>query len=251
MLILQKNIMINRIYKKARRIFCEKSDSIKPENKYQSFKKVSYSQSGEDLIIDYIFKARNIINFTYLDIGANHPCYINNTFIFYLKGCRGVNIEPNPKMVNLYIDFRPDDVALAVGISDQKGEFVYYEMDANELNTFSKEQSLYLEERGHKIINQQVIPVHTIDFIIQHYFNNVSPNVIFIDAEGMDLTIVKSIDFEKYSPEVLCIETISYELNGHGVKDSELINFVLSNGYFLYADTNINSIFVKKSFWFL
>jgi hypothetical protein len=48
---------------------------------------------------------------------------------------------------------------------------------------------------------------------------------------------------------VLCVETISYELSGNGKKDLELIDFVLSKGYMLYADTNINTIFVKKTFW--
>lgn len=243
--------MINRIYQKAYQIFSKKTETDNLNNKYEIFKKTSYSQSGEDLIINYILKARGLSTFTYLDIGANHPCHINNTYMFYLNGCRGVNIEPNPKLVDLYKETRPDDISLAIGISDKIGEFVYYEMDANELNTFSKEQSVYLEDRGHKIINQQIIKVQTIDHIIKNYFNDISPNVLFIDAEGLDFTILKSINFIKHSPEILCIETISYELNGHGIKDSELIDFVLSKGYFLYADTNINSIFVKKSFWLL
>ena len=233
------------------KIIDSKQNSLVPENNNSLFEKRSYSQSGEDLIIDYIFKARNKEKFTYVDIGSNHPCHINNTYLFYLKGCRGINIEPNPKMIDLFHKLREEDTNLSVGVSDQTGEMIYYEMDLHELNTFSKEQSLYLEERGHKILNQQVIPVSTIDSIFQNYFNNSCPNIIFIDAEGLDFKIIKSIDFNKYKPEVICVETISYELNGRGVKDSELIDFVLSKGYFLYADTNINSIFVKKSFWFL
>ena len=60
--------------------------------------KVSYSQSGEDLIVDFIFQALKIDNPTYLDIGAHHPSFINNTFFFYEKGCVGVCVEPDPTL---------------------------------------------------------------------------------------------------------------------------------------------------------
>ena len=238
--------MINKIYRKIASFFANETNT---KTDYSNYEKKSYSQSGEDIIIKYIFNARGVSNFTYLDIGANHPYNLNNTFLFYLDGCRGVNIEPNPILIEYFKTKRSDDTSIEVGVAENIGELTYYYMDANELNTFSKEQAIYLEERGHRILNESVISVLTINSIIKEYFNDVSPNIIFIDAEGMDLILIKSIDFDKYSPEVLCVESISYELNGNGIKDSELIDFVLSKGYMLYADTNINSIFVKKSFW--
>ena len=239
--------MIPKIIKKIASYLKVETKAIVKE--HVKFEKKSYSQSGEDLIIKYIFNARGVSNFTYLDIGANHPYNINNTFAFYLDGCRGVNIEPNPIMIERFKSFRPDDISIAAGAAEKTGEMIYYHMDVNELNTFSKEQATYLEDRGHKITKESVISVLTIGSIIKEYFNDRSPNVVFIDAEGMDLILIKSIDFDKYSPEVLCVESISYELNGNGIKDTELIEYVLSKGYIMYADTNINSIFVKKSFW--
>ena len=60
---------------------------------------LSFSQCGEDLLIDYVFKLRGIAQPSYIDIGANDPFYLNNTAIFYLRGCRGINIEANPKLI--------------------------------------------------------------------------------------------------------------------------------------------------------
>jgi FkbM family methyltransferase len=222
----------------------ERLDYINPQ-------KISYSQSGEDLIVDYIFKVRGLDNVSYLDIGANHPCYLNNTYIFYLKGSKGVNIEPNPKMIERFHNQRPNDVSIAAGAAPVKGELTYYELDSPELNTFSKEHALHMQEKGHTIHRETILPVITINYIIETYFNNISPNVLFIDTEGMDFDLVNSIDFTKYQPEVLCVESVSYELDGSGEKDTKLIDLILSKGYMLYADTNINSIFVRKDFWLI
>ncbi|MFM6249337.1 MAG: hypothetical protein ACKPEQ_09345, partial [Dolichospermum sp.] len=59
-------------------------------------KHISYSQCGEDLIINFIFNNLGIINPSYLDIGAHHPTYLSNTYSFYRKGCQGVCVEPDP-----------------------------------------------------------------------------------------------------------------------------------------------------------
>ena len=46
----------------------------------------SFSQEGEDLIIQRILKENNIkfIDLFYFDIGAGHPVKYSNTFYFYM-----------------------------------------------------------------------------------------------------------------------------------------------------------------------
>ncbi len=242
-------MLLNKIKNKLSSMFIK--EKVNERFDYINPQKISYSQSGEDLLVDYIFKVRGLEKVSYLDIGANHPLYINNTYIFYLKGSRGVNIEPNPKMIERFIKLRPNDISIAAGAAPDKGELIYYELDSPELNTFSKEHALQMQEKGHTIHRVTIFPVITINYIIATYFNNISPNVIFIDAEGMDFELVNSIDFNIYKPEVLCVESVSYELDGSGKKDAKLIDLITSKGYMLYADTNINSIFVRKDFWLL
>jgi hypothetical protein len=36
---------------------------------------------------------------------------------------------------------------------------------------------------------------------------------------------------------------------GAGAKRQDLVDFVLALGYVVYADTNLNTIFVRRDFW--
>jgi hypothetical protein len=89
----------------------------------------------------------------------------------------------------------------------------------------------------------------SIGSIVEKYYNDRFPDLLSLDVEGLDFEVISSIDFKKYQPKVICVETISYSKNGTGVKSSKLIKYVESKGYYLYADTNINTIFVKKDLW--
>jgi hypothetical protein len=72
------------------------------------------------------------------------------------------------------------------------------------------------------------------------------PNFINIDVEGLDLQIAKTIDFEKFKPEVFCVETLGFAGANKETKNQDLIDFFVSKGYFIYADTYINTIFCRK-----
>ncbi|SFO48016.1 methyltransferase, FkbM family [Algoriphagus ornithinivorans] len=214
------------------------------------FKK-SYSQCGEDLIIDYIFKLRGISYPQYLDIGAHHPKFLNNTELFYQKGCKGINIEANPLLHNAFEIYRPNDINLNIGISDKEEELDFYIMSDNTLSTFSKEECNYLIANGKKLDKVEKIKLTTIIHILDKYCNGIFPDFLSIDVEGLDLQIIKSIDFEKSSPKVICVEASEYSPVGSGAKRNELIDFLVSKGFYEYANTNLNSIMVKNDFWFI
>jgi FkbM family methyltransferase len=214
------------------------------------FGKISYSQSGEDIIVQYIFDCLNIEKPSYLDIGAHHPFYLNNTAIFYKKGSRGINIEPDPNLFIMFPEIRPKDINLNIGIGINQGESNFYVISTPTLNTFSKEEAeKYQKEGDFKIINTLKIKTDTISNIINQYSDGEFPDFLSLDAEGVDEEILKSIDFKKKFPKVICIETITFSTKGRGIKNSDIIAYLESQGYMLYADTNINSIFVKENLW--
>jgi hypothetical protein len=86
--------------------------------------KISYSQSGEDLILDFLLYDLNIKPITYLDIGTNDPIEINNTYLFYTKGYSGVCVEPNPIMFEKIKRFRK--ALVTDWISSSKKQFRPY-----------------------------------------------------------------------------------------------------------------------------
>jgi FkbM family methyltransferase len=226
-----------------------KNDSIKEEKNYS---KTSYSQSGEDLIVKFIFDAIGITTPSYIDVGAYHPEHLSNTALFYQNGSRGINIEPDPTLFESFKLARVEDINLNIGVDDVQGEKDFYIISTPTLNTFSKEEAENCtRENNHQIVTISKTKVDIISNIIQNYCKGVFPDFLSLDVEGLDLKILQSINYEQSSPVIICVETISFSETGNGVKDLHIIQFLESRGYMVYADTYINTIFVKKDKWVL
>ncbi len=213
--------------------------------------KTSYSQCGEDLIIQYIFNLRKIYKPSYIDIGANDPFFLNNTAIFYQKGCQGINIEANPNLIKNFQKHRPNDLNLNIGIGETEEELDFYIMNDNTLSSFSRNEcDKYIATGKYNIDKIEKIKTTTIQRIINNYNNSIFPDFLSIDAEGLDFEILKTIDYKKNSPKIICVEAAEYSPIGAGEKRSDLINFLKNNNYYEYANTNLNAIMVEKNFWF-
>ncbi len=213
--------------------------------------KKSYSQCGEDLLIQYIFTLRGVKNPSYIDIGANDPFFLSNTALFYKKGSRGINIEANPQLMKQFIANRPKDINLNIGISNKEEELDFYIMEDNTLSTFSKEDCDFMVSKGKTLKAVQKIKLITIADVLEKYFGNQFPDFMSIDVEGMDFQILQSIDFENSRPKVICVEAADYSPVGAGARRSELIDFLVAKGYYEYANTNLNAIMVDRKFWFI
>jgi FkbM family methyltransferase len=216
----------------------------------RKYQQISFSQCGEDLIVQYIFNSIGIKNPSYIDIGAHHPFYLNNTAIFSLTGSIGVNIEADPKLINRFRKLRQRDLNLNVGITKIDGFKDLYLMSNPTLNTFSKKEAEEYQLTGdYEILNVLKIPTLCMRSLITKYCNGVFPDFLSVDVEGIEMEIIEGIDIMLSYPKVICIETMSFSKNGKGKKNTLLIEFIKQKGYILYADTNINSIFVKKELW--
>jgi FkbM family methyltransferase len=188
---------------------------------------------------------------SYIDIGANHPYCISNTAMFYEGGCRGINIEANPQLIFNFQAARPDDINLNVGIGDKEGELDFYIMENNTLSSFSKKECDYYVSNGQKLLRTEKIRLTTVSAVLSSYFNDTFPDFLSLDVEGMDFDILKSIDWERHSPKIICVEAAEFSPIGAGKRRSELINFLEAKGFYEYANTNLNAIMVKRSFWFI
>ncbi len=209
--------------------------------------KSSWAQQGEDLVIDFIFTWHlNCNTPSYLDIGANHPYGLSNTYLFYKRGCRGVNVEPDPALIGQFQKLRPRDINLNMGVGLEYTELDFYLMSSSTLNTFSKKTANeYTKSKQHgypQIVEIKKIPVIPINDLLKKYFFQNKPYFISIDVEGWDYEIVSSIDFSIYKPELICIETNELIQN-----DFDKYAVLLANaGYWQYAENSINSIFIKE-----
>jgi FkbM family methyltransferase len=212
--------------------------------------KKSYSQSGEDLIIKFLFDNLNIQKPGYLDIGAHHPFYINNTALFHELGSTGINIEPDPTLFKEFPKYRKGDINLNIGIGIEESNADFYIISSPTLNTFSKtEAEKYKEEGNYSITDVINVPINNLENILNKYNGGKFPDFLTLDAEGIDELIIKSIDYKSNYPTIICVETISFSTSGKGVKNTQLIDYIIKNGYMVYADTNINTIFIRRDIW--
>jgi FkbM family methyltransferase len=211
----------------------------------------SFSQCGEDLISNFLFENYLRIPYpAYLDIGAHHPTYLSNTYFFYQKGCAGVCVEPDPTLYEVIRKKRPRDICVNAGVgASPESAADFYVMTERTLNTFSKKEADRYQSYGTQKIEAVVkIPLFSVNKILSDNFSS-CPNFLSLDVEGLDLLILQSFDFNQFRPEVFCIETLTYVEDKSQQKIQEIIRHMEHAGYFVYADTFINTIFVDKKSW--
>jgi FkbM family methyltransferase len=206
----------------------------------------SYSQSGEDVIVNMIFGFLGVKQPSYLDIGAWLPQAGNNTYLSYTRGGRGVLVEPNVAMIPELKAARPGDTVLNVGIgvTGQK-EADYYCMTVDQWNTFDKEEAeLRAAKSQARIVKVVKMPLVTINKVIEEHFRGKAPDFISIDVEGLDVAIMQTLDFQRFRPKVICAETlVPLGFN----MDPAMTKFLAQQGYEARAVTFPNTIYVDKS----
>ena len=215
-----------------------------------NFTRTSYSQAGEDAIVRYLFNDYGLKSITYLDLGTNIPDYCNNTYWFYKNKSRGVCVEADSSLIENIKKSRPRDKVINVGVSvSNEKEADFYIFNEPAINTFNK---LEADERSisgkYKIIKVNKVPLLNINDIISDNFKSY-PDYLSIDIEGLDLDVLKSLNFSIYPIPVICVETCTYSENHIRPKDQTISEFMGTVGYEIYADTYLNTIFINKA-WF-
>jgi FkbM family methyltransferase len=218
--------------------------------------KKSYSQCGEDMIIDFMLPPQADKKWTWLDIGAHHPTWLNNTAFFYEKGYHGINIEADPRLIQRFYDTREKDLNLNIAIADKSGTMDFYIMEASEFNTLSAEEAHRYEKLGHKIVETVSVETMSVMDVLDTYCEGIFPDFLSLDAEGYDLAILKSIDWHAKGsyppPKMICVENIPYlpKLKNYfaSMQTSDVSKYLESKNYSIIVFTLINTIFVHNEF---
>lgn len=210
---------------------------------------VSYSQAGEDIIVDILFSGVGILHPTYLELGTNHPKMGNNTYKFYRKGSHGILVEAAPSLIPAIRRVRPKDTVLNIGVGERSGDSLqFYEFECSGMNTFDEKEAKIRIQNGHQVKQTTKVPILCVNEILANHFPR-TPDFLSIDIEGLDLMVLKSLDWKKYPIPVVCVETCLFSNTHIRGQDKEVPAYMESIGYFAYANTYINTIFVNKS-WF-
>lgn len=198
----------------------------------------SYSQYGEDLVIDGI--TGNKPTGFFVDIGANDPVNLNNTKRFYDRGWRGINIEPNPVLFKKIEEQRKMDINLNIGIGPFAQKSPFYMVSADTLSSFNKTDA----ERNCRIFNERITAIVNIHMqplvaIFENYSAGRDIDFMSVDVEGYELEVLQTNDWCRYRPYLILIE-IAYNT-------SAILSYLNKNGYELVFMNHTNGIFVDAA----
>ncbi len=199
----------------------------------------TYAQHGDDLAIINLFNCLRITQPSYLDIGAHHPFIISNTALLYQRGSRGINVEANPALIEEFNKFRPEDINLCAAVV---GKSTNEKVTLNRIDQTSGLNSL-LPITGHKVRDTVDVWAFTADEIVAKYADGCWPDLLSIDVEGMDIPVLKSINYRRGGPKVICAEYNSQ----NGDVCNELRELMLARDYAVHSFCGSNMLFVRAN----
>jgi FkbM family methyltransferase len=192
----------------------------------------SCSQFGEDKLILKYFCSLGITEGVFLEIGANHPTKLSQTWLLEKSGWHGILIEPLPHLAALLRSERPGSRVFeaAVSSADRTGHayLLIEDDDAESVLVFDEPR----DGRPYA-----TVAVRTLDDILAEAGY---PRIDFlsIDIEGAELPALQSFDFHKYRPRMILIEDHCKNLAKH--------RFLKSKGYKIVNRCGCNNWYVPK-----
>ena len=202
-------------------------------------KRKFYSQSKEDIFVLKYFKNKK--KGLYVDVGCHHPSRINNTFLLYKHGWRGVNIDMSKLSIDLFDVSRKEDVNIHSAVSTKNKIIDYYTnknlfLSASIIQKKGSSKFKYKEKVSSKpltkILDKTIYKDKQIDFLS-------------IDAEGADYEVLKSLDFKKYKPKLITIE--NNEMIPEEYFQSEIFKLLEQNNYVFVNKVGVTNFFLIKS----
>lgn len=202
-----------------------------------------YGQMGEDIILKRFFPKRH--QGFFVDVGCFHPIKYNNTYYFYRKGWRGINIDIDKIKIEGFNLVRPKDTNIQCAVSDQTGELSYWS-NGFYTPTITMDRSFTEVREGKKYeYVEKKTKADTLTNIIDGTKYKGRPiDLLSIDVEGHDFQVLKSLDFDRYAPQVIAVET---QLEGlEAIQKEPQFEFLLDKGYAFRNWVGMTLVFVKK-----
>ena len=223
--------MLKKFFKKLH-IF----HNIYIKNKF-FIKKNSYAMDKEDIAVLEYFKNKK--DGFYIDVGCYHPIHRNNTYLLHLQNWSGINIDTSQFSIDLFDYMRPNDLNYNCAISN-KNETVklFYQKELSQLSTIENVQAKNVFQGK---IKEKKIQAFTLDEVLNRdRYRNTKIDFLDIDVEGTDLKVLEGLSFEKFKPELVCVEIHEKEIN-----KSKIFKFLTEKNYKLIWSGVFSHIFKR------
>lgn len=205
---------------------------------------VSFSQYAEDLLIHHMHPLHHGF---YVDVGAYHPLKFSNTYKLYLRGWRGITIEPNPDAVATFQAIRQHDRHLTIGVAGERSELTYYKFRDAKENTF--DPAWAAGKPPGEAVEQVPIACLPLTEIFATYCSDRHVDLLSIDCEGRDLEVVQSLDWQRYRPTVVIVEDVEQFDAGIWATQAAcatIRSFMVAQDYALASQAVFSSFYVDR-----
>jgi FkbM family methyltransferase len=168
---------------------------------------ISYAQRFEDLYLMRCFPEQR--EGFYIDIGAGHPVYDNVSFAFYLKGWRGITVEPNPWLSQLSRAVRPRDRHVEALVGAHGGEARFYLVrEFHGLSSMIEAHARAALSEFGKPSDALTLPLTTLRELC---IGQVAGSFEFlkIDVEGAEKDVLVGGDWQRFRPKVVVVEALA------------------------------------------
>ncbi len=205
-----------------------------------------YGGHGEVIALQLLASKLGLIPsaMKYIEIGTNDPIRGNNSYFLYAAGARGLLVDPMPIVADLAKIFRPEDRFLQAAVTDiaKQPTATFYE--SNTLGSSSLHENFQKEfdpSEKRYVTKSYEVRLIGINELIQEA--GYCPDLLLVDAEGEDDTIVRGIDFNQYRPKIIIVEIDHCD-------EEALVRFIQEKGYLWYTTVDFtNAIFVDEEMY--
>lgn len=207
-----------------------------------------YSQFGEDAYLQSYFREQYIAQNPsqtpplfaqskflgsgyFIDIGAYAPKLYSNSFYFYKRGWRGINIDGAPGGMAAFDKSRPGDINIEAVVSDVEAEMDFYHWESPFLiNTLSADMAAHWTKALGREPDRVRVKTQRLDRILDARLPRDQPiSFMSVDVEGHDLPVLCSNNWAAYRPEIVLVE--HHVLEAASLARSPISEFMASVDY--------------------
>jgi FkbM family methyltransferase len=168
---------------------------------------LSYAQNLEDYHLDLAFAGRD--TGTYVDVGGGHPVADNVSFWFYLKGWRGLVVEPQQALAQAYAHVRPRDHTVSCLAGRAPGQAEFHVVDRlHGFSTTVREHATAGARQFGTGFSTVTKPVRTLAQLCDEGGLD-TIDFLKIDVEGAEADVLAGMDFVRWRPRVVLVEAVA------------------------------------------
>lgn len=200
----------------------------------------SYSQCGEDRLVLQFFNSKIDVlakRGFYIEIGANQPSQLSNTYLFYRMGAVGILVEPDVRCCALLRRYRPRDVVINALAGPDSGVGLLYLQKYTGLNSS-------MPESAKTAVGRRVLPRICLDDLWKAMQSNLREKdycfLLSIDTEGGEEQILAGGAEVVKNSYFICLEH-------HGCNERrEGYERILGTSFEVQYESGINLLFRRK-----